>query len=95
MNNSALPRLVAQSLRDRLRVMPAVGVTGARQTGQSTLAQTFAPDRRRFLSLDDLEALDAVRRDPRDARGRRSTDDAGRGAQREPSPLHAVLYCTS
>ena len=56
-----LPRLVARSLDERLRVMPAVVVTGARQTGKSTLAQALA---RRFFSLDDLDVVDTARRDP-------------------------------
>ena len=38
MMDATLPRLVGPSLQDRLRVMPAVVVTGARQTGKSTLA---------------------------------------------------------
>jgi predicted AAA+ superfamily ATPase len=51
-----LPRIVAQSLLDRLRVMPAVVVTGSRQTGKSTLAQELATgkqhyDRKRRESL--------------------------------------------
>jgi len=64
MDTTLLPRLVAHSLTDRLRVMPAVVVTGARQTGKSTLAQQLAPGRRRFFSLDDLAVVDAARRDP-------------------------------
>ena len=45
--------------------MPAVVLTGARQTGKSTLAQRLTPgSRRRFLSLDDLDVADAARRDP-------------------------------
>ena len=63
-STGTLPRHVAGSLRDRLNVMPAVVVTGARQTGKSTLAQDLTPGRRRFLSLDDLDVLDAARRDP-------------------------------
>jgi uncharacterized protein len=55
MDNQTLPRLVAKSLTDRLRVMPAVVVTGARQTGKSTLANELTPGKRRFLSLDDLD----------------------------------------
>ena len=42
MDAAALPRFVARSLAERLRVMPAVVVTGARQTGKSTLALDFA-----------------------------------------------------
>jgi len=64
MNGSALPRLVARSLRERLAAMPAVVVTGARQTGKSTLARDLIPVRRRFLSLDDLDVMDTARRDP-------------------------------
>jgi hypothetical protein len=59
-----LPRLVAATLADRLRVMPAVVVTGARQTGKSTLARDLVSGGRRFLSLDDLDVRDAARRDP-------------------------------
>jgi hypothetical protein len=44
--------------------MPAVVVTGARQTGKSTLAAHLVPGRRRYATLDDLDVLDAVRRDP-------------------------------
>jgi len=39
-NKSALqPRFVAPTLVERLRVLPAVVVTGARQAGKSTLAR--------------------------------------------------------
>lgn len=59
-----LPRLVAPRLAERLRVMPAVVVTGARQTGKSTLAQALGFGERRYFSLDDLDVVDASRRDP-------------------------------
>src|SRR5262249_27189749 len=61
---SPIPRAVDQSLVERLRVMPAVVVTGARQTGKSTLAEQLAPGRRRFYSLDDLDVVEQIRRDP-------------------------------
>ncbi len=44
--------------------MPAVVVTGARQTGKSTLVDSLASRERRYVSLDDLEALDAAVHDP-------------------------------
>ncbi len=44
--------------------MPAVIVTGARQTGKSTLVGRLLPGRRRFATLDDYDVLDAARRDP-------------------------------
>ena len=50
--------------------MPAVVVTGARQTGKSTLARRVEPSRR-FLSLDDFDVLDAARRTPESLLGGR------------------------
>lgn len=84
-----LPRLVGTALSERLRVMPAVVVTGARQTGKSTLAEHLTPGARRYATLDDLDVLDAARRDPEALLG-------GSGAltldevQREPELLRAV-----
>ncbi|MBM3802912.1 MAG: ATP-binding protein [Acidimicrobiia bacterium] len=84
-----LPRLVEPALAERLRVMPAVVMTGARQTGKSTLAAQRVPGTRRYASLDDLDVLDAARRDPEALLG-------GSGAvtldevQREPGLLAAV-----
>ena len=63
MLSDQLPRLVLPSLAQRLRVMPAVVVTGARQTGKSTLAHELTPGDRRYLSLDDLDVHDLARRD--------------------------------
>ena len=42
MDDSTRPRLVAAALRTRLAAMPAVVLTGARQTGKSTLVQMQA-----------------------------------------------------
>ena len=89
MNPQTLPRLVACSLHDRLRVMPAVVVTGARQTGKSTMVQELVPGGRRFLSLDDLDVVDTARRDPEALVG--STQPVTLDeVQREPDLLHAV-----
>jgi uncharacterized protein len=60
----AVARHVLAALVERLRVMPAVVVTGARQTGKSTLVEELTPGERRFASLDDLDVLDLARRDP-------------------------------
>lgn len=59
-----LPRLVGNALADRLRVMPAMVVTGARQTGKSTFAEQLVAGTRRYGTLDDLDTLDAARREP-------------------------------
>jgi hypothetical protein len=89
MDDRTLPRLVAQSLRERLRVMPAVVVTGARQTGKSTLAIELTPGKRRFLSLDDLDVIDAARRDPEALVGGAQPVTLDE-VQREPELLRAV-----
>ena len=89
MMNQTLPRLVVPSLEDRLRVMPAVVVTGARQTGKSTLAQELTQGNRRFFTLDDLDVLDAARRDPEAILGGSQPVTIDE-VQREPDLLHAV-----
>jgi len=84
-----LPRAVGAALAERLRVMPAVVVTGARQTGKSTLAELLVPGERRYATLDDLDVLDAARRDPEalvGGKGRVTLDEV----QREPALLRAV-----
>lgn len=59
-----LPRIVGTALAERVKVMPAVVVTGARQTGKSTLAEHLVPGERHYASLDDLDVLDLARHDP-------------------------------
>lgn len=89
MVGSTLPRLVVPSLENRLRIMPAVVVTGARQTGKSTLAKELTPGKRTFFTLDDLDVLDSARRDPEALVGRDhpvTIDEV----QREPHLLNAV-----
>ncbi|MCE7939413.1 hypothetical protein DCC79_06065 [bacterium] len=53
---------MADSLAERMGIMPAVVVTGARQTGKSTLAQAIGSANRRYFSRDDLDTVDAARR---------------------------------
>jgi len=53
---TALPRLAAAALAHAARVMPVTVVTGARQTGKSTLVRDLAPaGERPYFTLDDLE----------------------------------------
>jgi uncharacterized protein len=87
--NRFLPRHVVPALADLLGIMPAVVLTGARQTGKSTVARYLAPGDRKFLSLDDLDVLDLVRRDPAalvSGSGAVTLDEV----QREPDLLIAV-----
>jgi len=84
-----LPRLVGVALAQRLRVMPAVVLTGARQTGKSTLVEHLVQGKRQYRSLDDFDVLDAARRDPEalvGGSGPVTLDEV----QREPGLLPAV-----
>lgn len=83
------PRLVESALADRLRVMPAVVLTGARQTGKSTLAAERVVGHRRYATLDDLDVREVARRDPSQLVGSPeplTLDEV----QREPGILSAV-----
>jgi predicted AAA+ superfamily ATPase len=89
MNDPHYPRLVARSLEDRMRVMPAVVLTGARQTGKSTLARAVGPPGRRYVTLDELDVMAAARNDSQAlvGGGRPVTLDE---VQRDPGLLLAV-----
>src|SRR3990172_8317214 len=89
MNRPALARHVQPALAEHLRLMPPVVVTGARQTGKSTLAQELVPGERRFLSLDDLDTADLAQRDPETLVGG-PTPVTIDEVQREPGLLSAV-----
>jgi hypothetical protein len=69
--------------------MPAVVVTGPRQSGKSTLAQELAPGERRYFSLDDLDVLALARREPDALLGGAEPVTLDE-VQREPDLLHAV-----
>ena len=69
--------------------MPAVVVTGARQTGKSTLVQELTPGPRRYFSFDDLDVVDAARRDPEVLVGGSKPVTLDE-VQREPAVLSAV-----
>lgn len=84
-----LSRMVGKALSQRLRVMPAVVVTGARQTGKSTLAAELVDGGRRYATLDDLDVLDAARRDPELLVGGKDAVTIDE-VQREPNLLRAV-----
>src|SRR5574338_524034 len=86
---NTLPRLVETALAQRLRVMPAVVVTGARQTGKSTLVEERVTGARRYAPLDDLDVLDAARRDPETLVGGPSPVTLDE-VQREPALLASV-----
>ena len=62
--NPPYPRLLTAVLADHFRVMPAVVITGARQTGKSTIAERLSTGQRVYRSLDDLDVAELANRDP-------------------------------
>ena len=62
--NRPLPRFALAPLSTQLGEAPVVVVTGARQTGKTTLVRDLAPGSRRYHTLDDLDALETAQQDP-------------------------------
>ena len=69
--------------------MPVVVLTGARQTGKSTLAQDAPPSDRLYLTLDDLDVLEQALADP-DSLVQRAPRMAIDEVQRVPKLLLAI-----
>jgi hypothetical protein len=87
---TSLPRLLHTALASALAAHPVVVLTGARQTGKSTLAQGLEPmDHRLYLTLDDLDVLEQATTDAASVltRAPRVTIDE---VQRAPSLLLAI-----
>ena len=60
-----LPRAMTAGVANALRLFPVVVLTGARQTGKSTLVQDLgARNQRRYLTLDTALSRDLAQREP-------------------------------
>jgi predicted AAA+ superfamily ATPase len=84
------PRALAPAVEEALGAHPVVVVSGARQTGKTTLVQNLpSSSQRSFETLDDLETLELARKRPEDllARAPRLTIDE---VQRVPELLLAI-----
>ncbi|MXV94456.1 MAG: ATP-binding protein [Gemmatimonadetes bacterium] len=83
------PRAIEAGLQSLLATFPVVVVTGARQTGKTTLVREIGGDGRKYLTLDDYDVLDQALHAPDQllVRGRRITLDE---VQRAPDLLLAV-----
>src|SRR4026207_918913 len=65
MKESLLPRLLEGPLATSLRSSPVVVVTGARQTGKSTLVRMLGKSpARAYVTLDDVEMQERARTEP-------------------------------
>jgi len=80
-------RLLTSKLESALRVLPVVVVTGARQTGKTTLVQALDP-KLPYLTLDDLGLLEQAEDHPESLLANRpiALDEV----QRAPRLLHAL-----
>lgn len=84
-----VPRLLAAAVDRVAQTMPVVVVTGARQTGKSTLVRRLLSEERPYYSLDDLDVREQAQRAPAELVGRSESlvlDEV----QREPDLLLAV-----
>ncbi len=61
--NGIRHRWFSQNLQSALKVLPVTVVTGARQTGKTTLAKSLDA-RRAYFTLDDVGVLDQAERNP-------------------------------
>src|SRR5260370_478147 len=57
------PRWFRRNLQTALRVLPVTVLTGARQTGKTTLTRAIEPARA-YFTLDDVGVLDQAERNP-------------------------------
>ena len=88
--STCLPRLIAPRIAGALRHFPVVVLTGARQTGKSTLVSSPPlGNRRTYRSLDDFDVLERAQNRPDlliQEAGRMTLDEV----QRAPSLLVAI-----
>jgi predicted AAA+ superfamily ATPase len=85
---AVVPRLLTASVQRALKAMPVVVVTGARQTGKSTLVRHLLGPRE-YLTLDDIEIQARAEREP-DALVHRPGPLTLDEVQRTPALLHAI-----
>jgi len=58
------PRVIEGTVREYLKLFPVVGLTGPRQSGKSTMLRELLDARYRYVSFDDLNAVDRFHTDP-------------------------------
>lgn len=58
------PRSIGKQIIELSRSFPCIMLTGARQTGKSTLLKSLMPEEMNYVSLDDFRAVDEAKADP-------------------------------
>ncbi|MDD2706973.1 MAG: ATP-binding protein [Verrucomicrobiae bacterium] len=61
--NNIKPRWFLRNLQSTIRILPVSVLTGARQTGKTTLAKSIEPARA-YFTLDEMETLNQSERNP-------------------------------
>src|SRR3990172_4630992 len=65
MKEITFPRDLTAKVAEKMRLFPVVVLTGARQTGKSTLIRDLLPaPGRAYRTLDDLDVLEQAQREP-------------------------------
>mgnify|MGYP000972455213 CR=1 FL=1 len=80
--NDIRPRWFGRNLESALKVLPVTVLTGARQTGKTTLVKSLGPARA-YFTLDDVGALDQAERHPEALLSSRPVTQIGRASCRE------------
>lgn len=60
-----IPRHIEKTIREYLKIFPAVSLTGPRQSGKSTTLQEMFKDKYVYVSFDDPLTIDYLAQDPR------------------------------
>lgn len=60
-----IPRHIEKSLREYLKIFPAVSLTGPRQSGKSTTLREMFGDKYTYVTFDDPLTLDYLAQDPK------------------------------
>ena len=58
------PRSISRQIVELSKSFPCIMLTGARQTGKSTLLKSMLPEGMGYVSLDDFRAVDEAKTDP-------------------------------
>ncbi|MBM3403303.1 MAG: ATP-binding protein [Bacteroidetes bacterium] len=59
-----IPRILETQVRHYLDIFPAVGITGPRQSGKSTMIKTMLGTEFRYVTFDDFRMVDFFHADP-------------------------------
>ena len=83
-------RVIEKTVREYLKFFPVVGLTGPRQSGKSTMLRKLLSAKYRYVSFDDLNAVDRFHTDPEGFMGVYSDRVIFDEVQRAPEIFHYI-----